>query len=426
MDDEPVSSSAIVPPRSSFFTRTAASTKRAFSSLSHRDFRYLVGSSLSLGFGQWFQTIGLGWLVLEVTGSALQLAAVNSIRGVVALVAAPIGGVLADRFSRRQVAVWSTGLACLQALALSYLVLAHRVEVWHIYLFAAAEGIASGIYMPARQALVFNVVPRQDLPNAIAMNSVAQNLARVSGPALAGIVIGFAGTATAFVMLGATKLLAVALTLPIRTVVAQSVSKEGVSPWASLIGGLRYARTNRTIVALLVAATIPPMLVFPYFQMLPLFVKEVLHQGATGYGLLATAGGWGNLLGLGWLIFAGDVRRKGLLVLTTLFLYIFFIGLFTQSDSFTLCMIWLGLSGVSFAIAQTLINTLFQVLTPDEYRGRVLSLYSMSNGLQPLGALPMGFAVAAWGPATGILVFMVIAGAVTCAVAAFAPALRRT
>ena len=409
----------------SLFVHAQTYLGRALISLKFRDFRYLALSSLALGFGQWFQTVALGWLAFEITGSAIQLAVVGSIRGVVVVGITPIGGFLADRFNRRNVIAWTTGLACVQALALAWLVFSGLAEIWHLYFFALLEGTAAATYQPSRQALVFNVVPRESLPNAVAMNSISQNLARVSGPAAAGMLIGFGGSGAAFFALGVVKLFAAGVTLFIRgTVTPQTVTTRGQSPFRSVWEGLQYAFSNRTILALLIVAGIGPMIVWPYLQMLPVFV-EILGRGPSAYGVLATAAGWGSLIGLAALISVGDIQRRGRVVLVMQLTYIFLVAAFAQSRGFELSLALLFAAGIFLVVSTTLTNTLFQIVVTDEYRGRVMSLYTMSTGFQFIGALPMGLAISTWGAPAGVTLFMVVGGITTLAVAILSPALRR-
>lgn len=406
--------------------RTRGYFGRSLSSLSHRDFRYLAISTIALGFGQWFQMIGLGWLVYEVTGSAIQLAMITSVRGVLSTAGAPLGGILSDRFRRKNVMVISIGLACTQALALSALVFFGEISLWHLYVFAALEGLAAGLYLPASQALVFNVVPEESIGNAVALNSISQNLARILGPAIAGAIIGLTGSASAaFLMVSVFKLSAALISTQIGMVNEQIITTKGESAIGSLVSGVKYSFRDRTILALLIIGIVPSLLVYPYVQMLPFFAEDVLGRGANGYGLLATAVGWGALVGLAWLVFAGDVQRKGKIVLITLFFYVVFVAAFSQSRILELSMAFLIVAGVFHSVSMALTNTLFHLFVTDEFRGRVLSLYTMSHGIQPLGALPMGIAIEAWGPPNAISLFMMIACIVIVGVGVFAPALRR-
>ncbi|MBI4497635.1 MAG: MFS transporter, partial [Chloroflexi bacterium] len=279
----------------------------SFASLQQRDFRYLTFSTIALGFGQWVQQIGLGWLVLEVTKSAAQLGVVTFIQGIMILVSSLPAGVLSDRFSRRDVIVWSTSLSVAQALVLALLVVANLAETWHLYAFALVGGLAAGVSQPARQAFVYDVTDRALLTNALTVNSLAQNVARVTGPPLAGALIGFWGTASTFFVLAALKVLAMALTMLIHTRGQVATGEKKESALTSVVAGLRYSVGSRLILALLIATAIAPVLVYPYAGFLPVFAEDVLHGGPETYGILASGVGWGSLIGLSMLAYLGDV-----------------------------------------------------------------------------------------------------------------------
>ncbi|MCX6021759.1 MAG: MFS transporter, partial [Chloroflexi bacterium] len=190
---------------------------QTFASMQQRDFRYLTFSTGSLGFAQWFQQIGQGWLVLEVTHSAGQVGVITFLRGITILLASPPAGVLSDRYSRRNVIVWTTFASVVQALALAALVFANMIESWHLWVFAIAGGLTQAVTQPARQAFVYDVTERELLTNALTVNSLAQNLARVSGPPLAGAIIGLLGNASLFLVLAVLNVVAMGLTMLIRT-----------------------------------------------------------------------------------------------------------------------------------------------------------------------------------------------------------------
>jgi MFS family permease len=166
-----------------------------FISFANRDFRYLGLSTLALGFGQWAQQIGLAWLAFDLTGSAVQLGAISAFRAGVGTVTAPLGGFLADRYPRRRVIIWSTAASVIQAGLLAGLILAGMIQMWHVYALALAGGLIQSFTQPARQAFVYDISTDETLVNAIAMNSMVQNMARIAAPPLTGAMIGFWGTA---------------------------------------------------------------------------------------------------------------------------------------------------------------------------------------------------------------------------------------
>ncbi|MBI4203141.1 MAG: MFS transporter [Chloroflexi bacterium] len=386
----------------------AGRLEQSLISLKGRDFRYLVFSSAALGYGQWFQQIGLGWLIFQMTGSAAQLGAIGAVRGVVFFVLSPPAGILCDRMSRRMLIIVSTGVTVFQALGLAVLVATGDAQVWHLYTFSIIEGIASSVNQPARQAFVYDVVGREGLSRAIPINSIAQNIARISGPAIAGMIIGFVGTASVFYILAALKVLAMFFTMKISPVTQQVITANQESPLRNLREGLLYSFTNRAILGLIIIGIIPTLLIYPYIQFLPIF-SERLHGGAIGYGVLATGVGWGSLVGLSALVLMGDLRSKGKVMLTAQTLYPAAVAGFTLAGNFPLAMAFLVVAGICNSVNTTLHNTLFLLLSREDMRGRVSSLNSMVGGLQPIGTLGMGLAITAWGATPAVFGSMLIA-----------------
>ncbi|MSP78896.1 MAG: MFS transporter [Dehalococcoidia bacterium] len=409
----------------SLVKRIGGSVGKAAESLRYRNFRLLTLGSLSLGYGQWFQSIGLMWLVLTMSHSPVLSVSVAALRGVLAIAVSPAGGWISDRYNRKAVVAWSTALASGQALILCALVLTGHANYWVIYGFTALEGISQGIYGPARQALVFSVVPRESLPNAVALNSMSQNLARVTGPVIAGMVIGFWGNGWVFALLALSRIIASLWTMQISAVAQQQASKHE-SAWASTTAGFRYAIKDKTVGSVIILQLILSLLILPYVQLLPFFADEVYHQGAQGYGILTTFVGWGSLVGLSTLVFIGRVKRKGLLALGTLLAYAIFVMAFSRSTVFSLSIAILVCAGFSLSIFMAMEQTLLQLLTPDDIRGRVFALSQMGQGFQPVGTFPMAYAAEQIGLANGVTAFMAMAVVATLAVAAFSSKLRAT
>ncbi|MCX6022327.1 MAG: MFS transporter [Chloroflexi bacterium] len=311
-------------------------------------------------------------------------------------------------------------------MALAALVIANLAETWHLYVFAVMGGVTAGISQPARQAFVYDVTSRELLTNALTVNSLAQNVARVTGPPLAGAIIGWWGTASSFFVLAVFNFIAMGFTMLIqpRARVAAAPGPK-TSAVGSMMEGLRYAYGNRLILALLLTTLITPILVIPYVQFLPVFATEVLHGGPETYGLLASGVGWGSLIGLLVLAYLGDVKRKGLVFVIAQLCYAGTVLAFSRTENIYLSMLCLVVTGVVFSVMQVMANTMFQLASSNEMRGRVMALYSMNNGFQPVGSLPMGFAAERWGIANTMSGFMLTAIAAMTAVTVLFPELRR-
>lgn len=381
--------------------------RQAFVSFEQRDFRYLGLSTVAVGFGQWAQQLGLPLLTLELTGSATQLGLLAFFRGIVGTVTAPIGGVLADRYPRRGVIVASTALSMVQASVLAVLIVTGVIEMWHVYAFAFTGGIIQSLTQPARQAFVYDVSTDETLQNAIVMNSFVQNLSRITAPPLVGAMTIW-GIGVPFIFMAATQVVAMAFTLLISKQTRQGALSR-TSAGSQVIEGFRATWEDRRILGLVVVHAIPALFILPYLPFIAIVSRDVLGQGATGYGLMISMVGWGSIIGMFALALIGDTPRKGWLMLVGFLGYSSFLVLFSFSTSFLLSLAALGIAGIFFSIAQALNNTLLQVASRNETRGRVTAVWQMAGGLQPLGALPMGFLISAYGPQIGIGSFMLTA-----------------
>lgn len=400
--DPAPSSDAVETPGESAIGRPRRRLPQALISFEHADFRYLGLSTLSLGFGQWAQQIGLSWLALELTGSAQQVTGVYALQSGISIVSAPIGGYFADRYSRRSVIVWSTAAAGVQASVLAGLAIAGVIVMWQVYVLALLGGLIQSITQPARQAFVYDISTDETLVNATAMNSIVQNVARIAGPPLAGAMIGVWGVGAPFAFIAFTKVLAVVLTLRISNRTRQIRVRGGASAAQQVIEGFTVTLRDRRILGLMIVHTIPTLLVIPYLPLISVVSRDVLGTGALGYAWLSGMAGWGAILGLGVLAILGDPKRKGWLMLIGFLVYIGGVLVFAFSHNFVLSMAALGIGGVFSSVAFALNNTLLQVATPNEARGRVMAVWQVTSGLQAVGAPIMGYLVASHGPAFGI------------------------
>lgn len=382
---------------------------QAFVSFEDPDFRYLGLSTLALGFGQWAQQIGMAWLAYDLTGSAVQLGTISAFRAGVGTITAPLGGYLADRYPRRQVIIWSTVASVVQASMLAALILLGMIELWHVYVLAFAGGIIQSFTQPARQAYIFDISTDETLSNAIAMNSIMQNMARITAPPLTGVMIAAWGNGAPFATLAGTQVLAVIFTLLISNKTRQTKLRNAGNAGRQILDGFIATWRDRQVLGLMIVHTIPTLLVVPYLPFLALVAKDVLGRGAEGYGALASMAGWGAVIGLGVLAFMGDPKHKGWLMLGSFGIYIAGVLVFAFSHNYALSLAALGIGGVFSSVAFALNNTLLQVASPNEVRGRIMAVWQVTAGLQPLGALPMGWLIQQYGPEIGIGSFMIAA-----------------
>ncbi|MBI4311340.1 MAG: MFS transporter [Chloroflexi bacterium] len=395
--------SAIAARGKGFVSKLASS----YSTLGDRSFRYFFFSSVSINFAMWFQMIGLGWLVFKLTNDPAQMGIITAVQGGVLFFLSPLAGALSDRVHRRRLLIITTAISAVQSLALAALVGSGSAQVWHLYIFAVLGGAAASVSQPVRQAFVYDLVGREGIVRAVPINNLSQSGVRVLGPAVAGIVIGFSGTASAFYIQGILTLVSMGLTVMIGpTSQAKLDTKEG--PLRTLSQGIRYAAGNPAILGLLGVSMVPALLVYPYLQFLPFFLDK-LDAGPRGYGVLATGAGYGGVIGLTILTLIGEVRRKGVLLLLAQALYPTAVALFTLTNSFPLAMACLVLAGFFNSFYMATLNTLFLISAREDMRGRVMALHTMQSGVGPLGSLAMGFAIRQWGPSEAILGFMLVA-----------------
>jgi MFS family permease len=396
----------------------------AFIAFRLRDFRYLTLSTLAVGYGQWAQQIGLFLLVYEVTGSAAQLGLLAAFRGGIGVVVAPIGGILADRYPRRMIIVWSTAFGAILAAVLATLILTDLIVVWQMYAVALLGGVLQSVNQPARQAFVYDVTTDETLPNAVAMNSIAQNVARISGPVLAGAMVGFLGIASPFIFIVVVQSIAMALTLMISRSTRQQPITRGQSALRQTIEGFKYSWDDKPILGLILVSAIPSLLVYPYIPFMAV-VSDELGQGEFGFGLLTSMMGWGSIVGLTLLASMGDRPDKGRLMLGGFLVYTSLLIVFAFSRVFVLSLAILAIAGIFHSVAMALNNTLIQLAVKNEMRGRVMAVWQMSHGLQPLGSLPMGLLVGAYGAQIGIGAFMITATIIFALFTIFWASVRR-
>jgi MFS family permease len=360
-----------------------ATTLRA---LRHRNFQLFFSGQLISLVGTWMQNVAQAWLVYRLTGSALLLGAVGFSNQIPVLLFAPIGGTTADRSDRRRLVITTQVASMTLATILAWLTISRRVEVWHIFVLAAMLGVVNAFDIPARQSFLIDMVGREDLMNAIALNSSMFNGARMIGPAIAGILIAKIGEGWCFAA-NAISYVAVIVGLLLMNVQCPLRSNTS-SPLADIVEGFRWANSVKVIRALLLLIGLISLVGMPYTVLMPVFADKILHGGARGLGILMGATGVGALFGA--LTLASRTGVKGLGRLAAWSCGGFGIGLllFSFSRWFWLSTVLLLPIGYSVMLQMASTNTLIQTMVPDQLRGRVMALYSMMfMGMAPLGAL---------------------------------------
>ncbi len=393
--------------------------------LRHRNYQLFFGGQLISLIGTWMQTVAQSWLVYRLTGSAVLLGSIGFSGQIPVFLLAPLGGSVADRYSRRHIVIATQVSAMLLAFVLAALTLTGCVQVWHIFVLAALLGVVNAFDIPARQAFVVEMVGREDLVNAIALNSSMFNVARMIGPAVAGLLVDTIGEGWCFFVNGVSYL-AVIAGLLLMTMTARTRVPIPGSALASIIEGFRYVQRTGPIRALLLLLGLISVVGLPYAVLMPIFADQILHGGPRGLGILVSAIGVGALAGALTLAAKKGIHDLGHWVALSAIGFGVGIVLFSWSRSFWLSAALLLPVGFSIMVEMASSNTLIQSLVPDSLRGRVMAVYSMMfMGMAPFGSLLAGALAHRLGaPAT------VAAGGVVCMIGALVfavhlPALRQ-
>ncbi len=384
--------------------------------LRHRDFRlFWVGQLLSQ-IGTWMQSVGQAWLVLELTQSPLQLGVVSALQFTPILLLSPVGGALSDRFAKRRVLLVSQTAMMVQALALAALVWSGYVRYWHVAVLATIYGLGRAVDIPARQAYVTDLVGKANLTNAVALNSVVMNGARIVGPAVAGLLIARFGVALAFFLNGVSFVAVLAALATVRTEgLPEPAGRLGIRE--GLFGAVTFAARTPPVAFTLRLLVVVSLLILNFNVVVPLIARDVLREGARGFGLLMSALGTGAVTGgIGLALLRHGRPRLSSLAGSAVALCAGLIMLALVSH-FWLAAVALAILGCCQIFFTTGCNTTLQLITPDALRGRVMGLYALAfAGVTPFGSLLVGtlaehFGVrvaCAVGGATGLLTVTVL------------------
>jgi len=363
---------------------------KTFRAMQHRNFRlYFIGQLISVA-GTWMQTVAQALLVYQLSRSELMLGVVGFASAIPSLLISPWGGVIVDRANKRNLLVITQSAAMVLAFILAVLAFTGMVQVWHIVALAALLGVVNAFDGPGRQAFVVEMVGREDLPNAIAVNSMMFNGARVIGPAIGGVLYVALGAAGCFFLNGLSFVAVIVCLLLMRLAPRERVVK-GESPWRDLLHGMRYVFAHREIMALLMLALIFSVFGISYFAILPAFADQILHIDEAGYGALNSMLGIGALGTAFFIARHGERGQRGRWLIIANLAFPIGLLIFANNTSPTIAMGLALLLGVGFMFEFTLINTLLQTSVPDEMRGRVMGLYTLTFfGFAPFGNLALG------------------------------------
>jgi MFS family permease len=393
-----------------------------FRALRHRNFLLFWSGAFLSNTGTWMQAVAQGWLVLQLSNSAFWLGVDAFMSTAPGLVFTLVGGVFADLVDRRKLLIYSQIVAGLTALILGTLIVTGVVKIWMILVLSFVTGSCMSIAAPSYMALVFDLVDREDLANAVALNSTQFQLARALGPVGAGIAFKLFGIAGCFFANGIS-FAGVVIGLAMVRYRTRNAEGPAVDPTrgkflTNLIEGFRYVASRPRVSMLLIISAVTSLFGAPYIAMAPVFARDVLHLGETGLALLMGTAGAGSLFGALFLAYLGDFRRKGWFVLGgCLGFAVCLIG-FSLSTNVVVSVIFLFALGFAIVCSIAVTNTLLQKLVTDEMRGRVLSLFMLSFiGAMPIGNLIAGAASERFGAprtlAVGGLIIIVFVAMVT-------------
>jgi MFS family permease len=365
--------------------------RATFRALKHRNFKLFFSGQIISLVGTWMQTVAEAWLIYRLTGSGALLGLLGFVGQMPIFVFSPVAGLVADRWPRRNVVLATQASSMTLAFILATLTLTHHIKVWEIISLATTLGIINAFDVPARQSFLIEMVGREDLLNAIALNSSMFNGARVAGPAIAGLVVALVGEGWCFLLNGLSYLAVIAGLFMMRTQILP-VARDGISPLEKLREGIRFARQTKPIRMILTLVALVSFTALPYTVLMPIFAVKILHGGASSYGTLMGAVGVGAMFGALVLAMRQQLRGLGnVLALAATGLGASLV-LFSLSHWFWVSFMVLILSGFTMMMQFTASNTLIQAMVPDQLRGRMMSLYAMMFlGMTPFGSLLAGF-----------------------------------
>lgn len=373
---------------------------RAIISLRHRNFRLFWCTQLISLMGTWMQSIGQSWLVLELTHSAWLLGVVGALQFLPILIFGLFGGLLADKLPKRKVLVWTQAASAVQAVIIWLLVMSGQVQLWHVLVLALILGITNAIDMPTRQSFVVEMVGREDLANAIALNSSSFNMARIVGPSIGGIMIARLGEAPLFLInaLSFIPVITGLLLINSQQLHAQVQKQLDGTKQGTLQGlreGLGYVRYMPAVFLIIVTVGVISLFGINFNVVLPLFASDVLQAGPNGYGFISAAFGMGALLAAIWLAWRNASPSIQHIVVFGL-LFAIFEALFALSHWYALSLLLIACVGFTMISFAAMANTTLQTVTPNKLRGRIMSVYLLVfNGSTPIGNLFTG-AMANW------------------------------
>ena len=397
----------------------------ACSALRHRDFRWLWAGTFCATGGQWVQQATLGWVAYELTGSGTLLGAVLGMRAIPMLLLAPVSGLVAERYDRRRALAASQVLVCVISLLLALAIALDALEVWHLFAFTLLAGVGAVFDRTLRSALVFNVVPRTEVANAVALNSIAFSVMRAIGPGAAGLLIAYIGPAWNFGLQALLYLGVAVIGLMIHATHEPQSTKPRGTPWSELKDGARFVLAHPIARMMLVLGMVPPLLLIPSFSaLMPVFAVKVFNSGPEGLGLLLSAVGVGGVAGGVLAAWLTQYDRVGYVQTAAILFFSVSLAGFAWSPNIHVAVFFLALAGLAEMVHATLHVTTLQMCATPEMRGRIASLLPLFPAFISIGSLTSGAGADVIGPAMTVLVTALAAAVIATAAWLRSPALR--
>jgi MFS family permease len=359
-----------------------------FSALRDNHFRWywlgMLASSSTFQMG----SVGQGWLVYEITGSALALGWVSAGWSISNSILSPWAGVLSDRVEKRSLILWMRGLMVISSLAISIFIAMGVIEVWHLAVYSLFRGVLFAILMPAQNAYLAELVDRKMLLNAVSLNSIGMGLAGIFSASLAGFLIDFIGIAAVYFSISLLYLVVFITTLQLPMTGRTDPGSRSV--WSDILDGVKYIRFYPALIPLLALVFLRGFLTMPYQTLMPKYAQDIMHLDASGLGILVAAPGAGSLISSLVMASMGDFKSKGKLLLSSAIILGVALVLFSNTQVFILVLLLLGIVGATSNICMVTNRTLLQMNCDPSYLGRVMSAYMMMFGLTQLGTIPIG------------------------------------
>ena len=372
---------------------------RAFEALRLRSYRLMSYGHASNSVGSWMDEVTRGWLIYELTNSVLQLGLVRGIQAIPLLFLSPVAGSVADRYSRKAQLVIAQAVNAAIFAVTALLVITHLIQPWHLYVTAFMVASVQVFQLPSRTAMISDMVPPENITNAIGLYAIIFNVARSIGPALAGAIIVLWGTGGAFLVQAALLIVATIWTMMIPDpppAAPRAGKRESFA--RSIVEGWKFSWRSETVRAALLCTMLASLLIAPFTALLPVFARDLLEVGANGQGLLLTAMGGGALASAALIAGAGHRLPRGMVMLVATMAYGIALIVFAASPWFALSLAMMAVAGLCHVHSNGLVMTVIQSHSPVELRGRTMAIFSLNQVLVMLGAVLLGAVAGVVGP----------------------------